>query len=234
LFYLRASDNLFYLSFGSLGFFAFLESFPYLLVVILIVLILLTGLIIKKSGIAYQKPFSYLALGLLAFILLAGIALSLTDVAERLQRSSMDFRPMDRMFRPLGGNGPYEGNRGVAGRITEVGSGYILIQTPRQILRLQLPVGLPSDFAVGEFVVAVGQKTPEGFTVQKMRQVDETEMPMIRDNVHRRFGPLDNESMETGRVRKSCLDNCFDLKMSPEGCNDKCLHVTSTMDQIVK
>ena len=37
LFYLQASDNLGYLSFGSRGMFAFLETFPYLLVATLII-----------------------------------------------------------------------------------------------------------------------------------------------------------------------------------------------------
>ena len=52
LFYLQATDNLWYLSFGSRGIYAFLESFPYFLVVALVILILLSDWILKKSGVS--------------------------------------------------------------------------------------------------------------------------------------------------------------------------------------
>jgi hypothetical protein len=49
LFYLKETDNLKYLSFGKFGIFAFLESFPYLLVVVFIVLIVLAGCFIQEA-----------------------------------------------------------------------------------------------------------------------------------------------------------------------------------------
>lgn len=222
LFYLRASDNLFYLSFGSIGLFAFLESFPYLLVITLIVFILVAGLIIKKSDVSYQKPFGYLALGLVAFILVAGIGLAWTNIAETLQRGSMNFPPMARMFSPLGGGEAHAGNRGVAGRITEVGNGYILVQTPKQILKLNLKSDLSLTLEVGQFIVAVGERVADGFNVTQLHQVSAEEMQMVRNNVHNRFGPLDNETIERGRVVKSCLDDCPRLKLAPKDCGDKC------------
>jgi hypothetical protein len=227
LFYLRASDNLFYLSFGSLGLFAFLESFPYLLVVSLIIFILVAGLIIKKSDISYQKPFGYLALGLLAFILLSGTVLTFTSIAEKIQARSVGFAPMEKIFRPFGNNDLREGNRGVAGRVIEVGARYVLIQTPQSILKLNLVDSFSNPPEVGQFVVVVGEMINNEFNAQMIRQVNESEMQMIRNSVHRRFGPLDSETLEKGRMIKACFDDCPRLKLPPKDCKEKCLESQS-------
>ena len=84
LFYLRASDNMAYLSFGSQGFLTFLESFPYLLVVALIILVFCAGWLIKKSDLSYKKPFGYFAVGLICFVVIGGIILTYTTVAGKI------------------------------------------------------------------------------------------------------------------------------------------------------
>lgn len=227
LFYLRASDNLFYLSFGSIGLFAFLESFPYLLVIALIVFILVAGLIIKKSDVSYQKPFGYLALGLVGFILIAGVGLALTNIAETVQKSSLNIRPMGMMLSPFGAGEASEGNRGIAGRITEVGNGYALVQTPNNIIKLNITddaIILPE---VGQFVVAVGARGEGEFAVEMIRQVNEAQMKMIRNKVHRKFGPLDQGTIERGRVVKSCLDDCPKLRLAPKDCGERCFGTTT-------
>ena len=49
LFYFKSTDNLIYLSFGSRGLFAFLESFPIWLVIIFTALIFLAGWLLTKT-----------------------------------------------------------------------------------------------------------------------------------------------------------------------------------------
>lgn len=216
LFYLRASDNLFYLSFGSGGLFAFLESFPYLLVITLIIAILISGLIMKKSDISYQKSFSYFASGMLIFIVISGGVLSLTNIAEGIQKNNHAFSPMHRFFSPFGDNEARDENHGVAGRIVEIGDSYIMIQTPRRNLKLNY------DFAgqflpeIGQFVVAIGDRHGDEFEVIKIKQVSEQEMPMIRGDVHRRFGPLNKQIIEGGRQNRACMDGCLRLKFNDD------------------
>src|SRR3989338_8494632 len=71
LLYLKSSDNLGYLSFGNRGVLAFLESFPYFLMAMIIVLMFFAGFLIKKSDISYKNPFGYYALGLVGVFLLS-------------------------------------------------------------------------------------------------------------------------------------------------------------------
>ena len=191
LFYLRESDNIGYLSFGSRGLFAFLESFPYLLVVSLILLVLLAGFIMKKSEINYKKPFGYLALALTAFIIVAGTVLTFTNIAQRIEREARSPRAAGRFFKPFFDFGAR--HLGVAGRIVEIAGSNIIIQTPHDIQLVDLSSATkdsPGNLEVGMFIMAVGERTPEIFKAERIRVVDLGEMPMIRRGIHERFGDI--------------------------------------------
>ncbi|MDD2758368.1 MAG: hypothetical protein PHD72_03285 [Patescibacteria group bacterium] len=191
LFYLKASDNIGYLSFGSLGVFAFLESFPYALVAGLIILVFAAALIVKRGGYLYKKPFGRIAIGLVCFILIIGVILTFTDIAERIERRAFGPHPDGMFFRPFLGHGLDERTGGTAGRIIELGENYINIQSPRDITvvdlsHLEFPLQAP--LSAGQFVIVVGERRDKIFMAKSLRIVGEGEMPMIRRGVHRRFG----------------------------------------------
>lgn len=193
LFYLKSSDNLFYLSFGSRGIFAFLESFPYLLVAGLIGLVLVAGFIMKKSDVSYKKPFGYLALVLTAFIVLFGVMLAFTNIAERIERGVHGPYPANRFFKPFFGPGQGEGNRGIVGRIVEIDGQVIKIQTPRRIQPVDLSGAVKDsldNLEVGLFVMVLGERTPDIFKAERIRVVSPDEMPMIQRGVHEKFGEM--------------------------------------------
>ncbi|KKU25722.1 MAG: hypothetical protein UX39_C0021G0004 [Candidatus Magasanikbacteria bacterium GW2011_GWA2_46_17] len=193
LFYLKASDNLSYLSFGSRGVLAFLGSFPYLLIVSMVVFIFLAGLLLKRSDVSYKKPFGYLALGLVGFIMLSGSVMAFSGIPERIERESYSQRPSGRIFRPFMRHGLGERRRGVAGRVVETGDGYINIQTPRSVVKVVLSAlqNQPSEMpATGKFVTAIGEKKGDVFMALNIRVMNERDLPMIRRGVHRRFGEV--------------------------------------------
>ncbi len=191
LFYLKASDNLGYLSFGSRGFFAFLESFPYLLVVSLIILVFIAGSLFKKTEIAYQKPFGYLALGLVIFILLAGAALAFTSIAEQIERQAFEARSFGYFFKPFLRQGEEDHHRGLVGRIIEVGEDCIIVQTPQALEKLKVDTVSDLDKNIlleGNFIMAIGQREEGDFEVINLRVIDPREMPMVLRGIHHRFG----------------------------------------------
>ncbi len=227
-FYLKASDNLMYLSFGSRGLFAFFESFPYLLVVILILAIFIAGLIIKKTGLSYKKPFGYMAVGLVLLAMIGGGALTFAKVAERIEARMNCNCPSEMFFRPLLSNDMEKRNSGLAGRINEIGEDFITVQTPRDIIKIdisKLEKELETDLSTGLFVIAVGEKKGDVFEAKNIKIVNEDEMPMIRRGVNECFGPPEDRRniplniLETeGRVggclmekkgAGSCSKNCF-------------------------
>jgi len=195
LFYLKATDNLWYLSFGSRGLLAFLESFPFVLVIGWIVLLFLAGFIFRKSGALYDKPFGYLALALVGFIIIIGTIFSFTHLTERMEGVAFGPRSGGAVFRPFFKPGLDERNRGIAGRIVEIGADYINIQTPNRIIKVnlgRLEEGPKKKLEVGMFVVAVGEKHGEEFVATGLHDINnEEEMPMIRRGIHRRFGSFE-------------------------------------------
>ncbi|MCX6779296.1 MAG: hypothetical protein NTU97_03635 [Candidatus Magasanikbacteria bacterium] len=195
LFYLKATDNLWYLSFGSRGFLAFLESFPFLLVIGWIILLFLAGFIFRKSGVLYDRPFGYLALALVGFIIIIGTIFTFTHLTERMEGAAFGSRSGGMFFKPFFKPGLDERERGIAGRIVEIGQDYISLQTPSRVVKVdlkRLEEGPQNKLSVGMFVVAVGEKKGDSFEALGLHNINnEEEMPMIRRGVHRRFGSFE-------------------------------------------
>lgn len=217
-FYLRSSDNLAYLSFGSQGFLAFLESFPYLLVIFLILFIFVAGWIIKKSEVTYKKPFIYLALGLVGTIVIGGLILTYTGVSENIEKQTFESESAGFFFKPFLKFALEAHQRGVVGRIVEVGTGYIKVQTPRSEEKIILTndTQLPTDkLTEGLFVVAIGSRDDGDFTASKLRLINEQDMQMIRRGIHRRFGQFqpkhstNNSCQPTSTTSKPGDGGCF-------------------------
>ena len=181
LYYLRASDNLIYLSFGSRGFFVFLSSFPYLLIIALIVSIFVAGFIIKKNDSFYHKPFGLLAVCLVGLVLVFGSVLAFTNMAERIDRRASFLH-----------SGMEERDRGIAGIIVDVEEDFVILRTPFGLKKVDLEYvknGNLLEVRPGLFMVAVGERTPDVFVAFGFKVFSEDKMPMIRRGVERRFPP---------------------------------------------
>jgi len=191
LFYLKASDNLFYLSFGSRGLFAFLESFPFLLVASVIILIFIAGFIIKKSGAFYHKPFGRLALGLISLVISLGFILTFTNLAEMIERETFRPRPTGMFFRPFLQRGFENRRSGIAGRAISINDKIIDIQTPRTLEKIDISHIDTSTIITlipGKFITAIGERQGDVFIAKDIRIVNEEDILMIRHGVHEKFG----------------------------------------------
>jgi hypothetical protein len=192
LFYLRASDNLVYLSFGSRGLLAFLDSFPYGLIIIFVISLFVAGFILKKTDTAYKKPFGFLAIFLIIAVTLLGAMLTFTRLAERIEQGMFDPHSPGRFFRPFMERGLNERRGGIVGRVIEVGGGYFIIQTPHGLDRVDisfLEKDLTEEVKVGSWIMAVGDKDQGIFSARLIKVIDERGIPMIERGVRRHFGP---------------------------------------------
>lgn len=218
LFYLKASDNLGYLSFGSWGIFAFLESFPYPLVISLIFLLAIAGYLIKNSNWSYSYPFGRVAIALVVFIMLIGTVLTYTGIAELLEEESHSMRATGVILRPLFRPGIVDRQRGVAGQISEIGDGYIIVQTPnnsKRIITSELSDEILANLTSSSFIMVVGATSNGMFEARALRIVSEQEIKMIKRGVRRRLPPPDQHSNICGR---GCL-NSID---SSSSCSGQC------------
>jgi hypothetical protein len=225
LLYLQTSDNLIYLSFGSRGLLAWLESFPYLLVVTFTVFMILSALLFRKSEVSYKKPFIYFLLVLLGFIIIAGGVLAATDMVKRFENQELG----ERMLRPLMGQGCACGNYGIAGRIVEVKGDWLALQTPEEIKKVSLinfDETIKSNLEEGLFIVASGKDQDGYFLVKMIKIITDDEGAMIRRGVGKRFGqdfhrPLPNEGLNT--TTHQCFNNCLTMDKLFFECEHDCL-----------
>lgn len=241
LFYMRATDNLEYLSFGKDGILAFLESFPYLLVISLILFLFIAGYLITKTEWSYKKPFKYFALGTLVLVLIAGSAAAYSGVTESIEEQAFKNRALGMFFRPFIGRGIKQRDRGIAGKIYEINDDYLILETPRGFEKVSLlELHCQNDdcqklFKIDQFIIAIGKREDNFFVAEKIRVADEEKFPpMIRRGIHRQFGPfLGNHPTDTPPLpphllnfdekTNECVKECFEDRIHPRECFDKCI-----------
>jgi len=84
LYWLKVSSNLEFLSFGSRGVLAFLESFEYLWILAGIVFFVIASLLLKKYDISYKKSYKLLVAGFLALVFIVGGVMAFSGANEKL------------------------------------------------------------------------------------------------------------------------------------------------------
>ncbi len=227
LFYMKATDNLEYLSFGKMGILAFLESFPYALVAFFIVLIFLAGYSITKTDISYKKPFGYIAMSLIIFIMVFGGVLTYAKVAERIERAN---HPINQFLM----KGSLEmRDRGIAGVVFEEGENYLIVETPQGLRNIDLTEAdkekLP-EIEKGNLVVAVGEKRTYDFIAQNIKVLKKEDMPIINREIDNKFKgykedmkAIPSQMMHFEEKEKECIKNCFNQGHVPKKCFDDCI-----------
>ncbi|EKD43320.1 MAG: hypothetical protein ACD_72C00344G0001 [uncultured bacterium] len=190
LYYLRSSDSIGYLSFGNFGLTAFLDSFPYLLVIVATASMFVAGLIVKKSDFTYKQPFGLVALGLVVLVILVGTVLTYSNIMERLENSTDDRRPMGMFFNRVVHRGLGERHGGITGQVIDQKGQFIFVKTPRSFKKIDISHLDVIDPALktGDFVMVVGDADDEIFTAFRLRIISEQEFQMVRRAV-RRFNP---------------------------------------------
>lgn len=174
LFWLKTTQNLDFLSFGSLGVLAFLEFFSYLWLVVVVVLLIVASLLLKKYDISYKKPYKWLVLGILFLAVLTGGAVAVSGVNEELaqQVSEGRFFPL----RPFYGRGyGMRRKNGIVGKVIKVNKDSLLVDVNGQSINVifnnktHFPEG--QDFQTGDWVRAVGEQKESGFNAFGMRKM---------------------------------------------------------------
>lgn len=178
LFYLVSADSLAYLEFGNPGVWAFLESFPFPLVITLVLLIFLAGRLVALTGRGYAYSFGKLAIVLLVAIIILGSALALTGVAEKLANQKF-IKPLIHL--QMGQHG-----RGVAGKIIAVGEKAIIIRTPRSSVQVnteQVSHRRQEQFELETFIIAIGQWQGKEFVATQVKIANPEDLRFLRPHM---------------------------------------------------
>ena len=232
LFYLKTTDNLEYLSFGASGIAAFLESFPYLLIISFISFLFLAGYLMMRTDFSYKKPFKYFAVSLIAIVMIIGGALAYTDMSEKIEEQAFSENLSGAILKPFLNRGMELRGNGLAGKIFEVSDDYIIMEIPRGLQKVDvenLKSEGKSELDKNQFVIAIGERKGDIFIASQIRVVDENSMPMIRRGIYRNYKHnLMNSHLKQNRFliqdedMKKCMDECLKLNEYRRKCFDNC------------
>jgi len=188
LFYMKATDNLSYLTFGKNGLLAFLESFPYSLVIAFALFLLVAGYLITKTEWSYKKQFKYIALTLIIVVLFAGSILASTNFSQNIEKQAFINKGPGLFFKPFLKRGIKIRGSGLAGEINEIGEDYLIINTPQGKQNLDLSQlrhkFVSSEFEKGQWIIAIGKRKDDIFMAYRIRSISNNECPMIRRGIH--------------------------------------------------
>ncbi len=192
-FYLRETETLHYFVFGSDGIYAFLESFPFGLLIVFVLFAFSACMLLRFSEVSYKKPFVVAIAAMLLFITGTGYAVAKTRALDVLETASHEENFAGRALRPLFNHHERARKHGVAGRVIEVKNGMVKIETPAGVRVLNLEkihAGGRGELAPGSFVMGVGDDAANGeFKMKRMRAVPDAEAPLMKRQIRRKFGP---------------------------------------------
>ena len=92
IFSIRESSRLFLLGFGSMGVWTFFVTFPWFLLVLEIILLIVVDILLKHFKFAYKTPFIYLILSTAIFVMFISIFISSTPIHETLYQEVIEQR----------------------------------------------------------------------------------------------------------------------------------------------
>ena len=90
IFILRTSGVGHFPAFGFRGLRIFLVSFPWLLMILAVIFILILEVFARRFSIVYRKPLLYSALGIVVIALLLGLVIAQTPMHKRLFQSAQE------------------------------------------------------------------------------------------------------------------------------------------------
>lgn len=231
-FYLKTTDNLEYLSFGTVGILAFLESFPYLLIISFILFLFIAGYLITKADFSYKKPFKYFAVILIVFVMFVGTVLSFTNISEKFEKEIFSENSSGNILRPFLNRGMGLRNNGLSGKIFEVSDNYLVVEIPSGLQKVNienLEIEKEFNFEKGQFVIIIGERKDNDFRADKIKIVNENRLLMIERGIHRNYeknsmhynSRLNNFLIKDEDLKK-CMYECLKLNEYRRRCFDSC------------
>ena len=185
---LHANGEWFAPSFGLRGWFSFLYSLPWMLMVLLALFVLILEILVRQYAFVYKKPLITSVLGIVGIVLVGGFLITLTPLHNRMAHFDHDGMlppPLNGLYRqpPLGRSPDlYRGmivaiTSGQVVAINREGTTTILIDP-----RTRLPYG--STFDSGDLVIVIGDYVATGtlhaFGIRTVEPVNDDDVPSLK------------------------------------------------------
>jgi hypothetical protein len=175
LFTLRRTGVLFAPGFGFQGWYIFLISLPWFLIVLSLIFVVILELLVRHYAFAYRRPLLYSLLGILVFVLFGGFIVNQTSLHRDLMRSAdRDDLPFaGQMYRAYGRPRLNQVHAGVVTELTREGCamqdlrGEMLSVLISPQTRMQIGVPL----IIGDHIVVIGERFDDTIRALGIRKV---------------------------------------------------------------
>ncbi len=162
IFMLHQTGGWFAPSFGFRGWRDLLFSFPWLLLLLSLIFIIILETLVKRYAFAYRYPLLYSVAGIMMFVLVGGFIVAATPFHDKLSKFSKENKiPLaGKFYRELGQR---QFNHIYLGKVTELGQNEFLIENRlgeilRAIIATSTRSPLGNNFFQGENVVIFGDR----------------------------------------------------------------------------
>ena len=189
-FWARSTELLDSLAFGSVGFHALLEAFPYQWLIIGILTFMAGAGLLKATHTDYQPPYRILVVALVGSIVLVGTAAAFMQVTERVLASIDPESEPNRPARAVYALTQHHGQRSVVGSVVEtVPSGFI-VQVGHENVLIRVTGTTtgenPTLVVPGDRILVVGSASG-GPTIQAagLRRLPQLPLPHFNWVLHR-------------------------------------------------
>jgi hypothetical protein len=181
IFILHQTGSWFVPSFGLHGINEFLISFPWLIVLVAAIFLILLEILVRRYSFGYQKPLLYTTVGILILVTIGGFVVAATP----LHRSLFDSARNEHL--PFGGGfykqfGTPHRDSVAIGSITQVSdTGYTIEDRRDMTFKIIISDGtnFPDgrDFQVGDSIAVFGDRTDNIIQAVGVKKVTGTEPP---------------------------------------------------------
>jgi len=168
LFVLRETGLLFAPTFGAAGWFSFFRSFPWILIFLLLVFVVILAVLVKRYAFVYERPSLYLFVGIVLIVALGGFLIAETPLHRSLFDSARhgNLPVLGGLYQGFGMQRFGDIHRGTIVQTTT--NGFIIEDNGGQtssvvvIPPMQFPPNGGPGPAMGSDVVIFGDRTPSG------------------------------------------------------------------------
>ncbi|MFC1711640.1 hypothetical protein ACFLZ1_03590 [Patescibacteria group bacterium] len=209
IYWLKTTQNLDFLTFGRLGVFAFVQSFPISWFLIAFFFYALSGYVIKAYDISYQKPYKLLLTLVLVFTGFYGSLISVTGADELIIKKIIE-NSKGKLIEPYlksiynDQHGQVEKN-GVVGEVIKVDHNTLRVCVNEH--SIDVIIAKESSFSAGQkikendWVRVVGEKDNGSFQATKFRKMEPVSKCEIQSPENT------NDDVEAGEKNGSEINN---------------------------
>lgn len=185
-FWLKYTENLKLFSFGNKGILAFLETIPYLWIIMSLGFFALAGRLLRKYDISYQKSYKFILVCLGLFMLGVGSVMAASDINESAVNAVAQGEL--KILKPFYNQNRIQNKHRVVGEITSLEDDNFKVVNDQEQIEVTVSeetgFGYQHELKKGDWVEVVGEPENKSMEAWGVRRIDNPEWQKNKGNTN--------------------------------------------------